>query len=62
MDFTIKQIGSHGGCKAEIIELTIESGSIIIKEQISNNNGDIPQELIDNVGDILYEMEQHNSK
>jgi len=62
MNLMIKQRGSFGGSKAESVELIVTSGTTIITETITNNNGVIPEELIDDIKDVLYEIEQHNGK
>jgi hypothetical protein len=54
MNFTIRHIGNS------IIELTIEGLNTTIQEDITDNNGIVDKNMIEQLKEVINELEDHN--
>ena len=60
MQFNLRHIGSYGGKPSKIVELRIETHNVTITESITDNNGFVDENIIDNLQGILSELIEHN--
>lgn len=60
MNFETKQIGSHGGRPATIIEVTVNGFDYSATEDVTDRNGKVDENLIMELRELADELEEQN--
>lgn len=60
MKITLRHIGSVRGSASKIIEMTVESYSTYISKDITNLDGTVDQQLIDNLREVADTLTEQN--
>lgn len=60
MDFKTRHIGSHGGCAASVVELTVTGFDGTITETVTDLKGRVNTDLIVSLQELADELQAHN--